>query len=215
MAKDGETIPLQTEGQGPASAAGADVQNARMGMLFSAVGKVKEYAGQTFKQRKPWSELLDRSSFARPDNLTEATSRIRKNLTYFRVNYMIVVLLTLALCIAFNPQSLAVLCVLTAVWGYVFVVRTAPIVIAGRTISEREKLLGMTGMSFITLFFLTGVGAVLFSALCLGVTVIALHGAVRVPDDLFTDDAVEGGSIWSAITGGGAPSIPQTLSANV
>lgn len=210
MSKDGDTIPLQTDGQGSSSA----TQTVRANLLYAAFGRAKEYAGQTFQQRKPWSELLDRSSFSRPDNVTEATSRIRKNLTYFRVNYMIIVLLTLGLCIAFNPQSLAVLCILMAAWGYVFIVRTAPLTIAGRTISEREKLLGMTGISFVTLFFLTSVGAVLFSALCLGVTVIALHGAVRVPDDLFTDEVVENGSIWSAITGGGA-SVPQTMSTNV
>lgn len=212
MAKEGETIPLQTEGQGSSSNA---TQSARASVLFAAAGKAKEYAGQTFSQRKPWTELLDRNSIARPENLAEATARIRKNLAYFRINYLIIVLVTLALCIAFNPGALLVLCVVAAAWGYVFIVRTTPLTIAGRTLSEREKLLGMTALSFVTLFFLTSVGAILFSALCLGVTVIALHGAVRVPDDLFTDEVVENGSIWSAITGGGGSSMPPALSTNV
>ncbi|GMH43551.1 hypothetical protein BSKO_11473 [Bryopsis sp. KO-2023] len=211
MSKEGETIPLQTEGQGTSAA----TQNARASLLFAAFGRAKEYAGQTFSQRKPWTELLDRNSISRPENVSEATARLRKNLAYFRINYMIIVILTLALCIAFNPQSLLVLCVVSAAWGYVFIVRTSPLSIGGRTISEREKLLGMTAISFVTLFFLTSVGAVLFSALCLGATVIALHGAVRVPDDLFTDEVVEGGSIWSAITGGGGATIPPALATNV
>ena len=70
---------------------------------------------------------------------------------------------------------------------------------------EREKLLGMSAISFIVVFFLTrfvfggrffedewsglSVGTVLLSAVMLGCAVIALHGATRMPDDLFIDDS--------------------------
>ena len=64
----------------------------------------------------------------------------------------------------------------------------APLVISGRTISEREKLLGASGLSVAVIFFLTSVGSVLFSAVCVGLAGVAVHGALRVPDDLFLDD---------------------------
>lgn len=76
-----------------------------------------------------------------------------------------------------------------AAWTYLFIVRgDAPLVIGGRTISEREKLLGASGASVAVIFFLTSVGSVLFSAVCIGLAGVAAHGAVRVPDDLFLDD---------------------------
>lgn len=76
-----------------------------------------------------------------------------------------------------------------ASWAYLFVVRgDAPLVISGRTISEREKLLGASGLSVAVIFFLTSVGSVLFSAVCVGLAGVAVHGALRVPDDLFLDD---------------------------
>jgi hypothetical protein len=73
-----------------------------------------------------------------------------------------------------------------------FVVRgDAPLVIGGRTISEREKLLGAAAISVAVIFFLSGVGSVLFSALSIGVAGVAVHGALRVPDDLFLDDVAQ------------------------
>ena len=115
---------------------------------------------------------------------------------------------------------------IAASWAYLFVARgDVPLVIAGRPISEREKLLGASGVSVAVIFFLTSVGSVLFSAVCIGlagacdVTArcagggwqrqrlprvrrstneacsrparagVTAHGALRVPDDLFLDDA--------------------------
>ena len=78
--------------------------------------------------------------------------------------------------------------VLSGGWAYVFVVRQEPLQIGGRDVTEREKLIGMSTLSFILIFFLTSVGSVLFSAVGLGLTGIAAHGALREPNDLFLDD---------------------------
>ncbi len=75
-----------------------------------------------------------------------------------------------------------------AAWAYVYVVRTEPLVINGRELGEREKLLAMSGCSFVLIFFLTSVGSVLFSAIGFGLAGVAAHGALRQPDDLFLDD---------------------------
>lgn len=48
----------------------------------------------------------------------------------------------------------------------------------------------MSGISFVTIFFLTNVASVVFSALMFGAALVAAHGATRVPDDLFIDDQV-------------------------
>lgn len=83
-------------------------------------------------QRKPWSEVFDRTSFAKPSNMQEAASRIRKNAGYFKINYLIAILLTVAATFVTHPSSLLVLGGLAASWIYVFAIRQGPLVISGK-----------------------------------------------------------------------------------
>ncbi|KAL0282236.1 UNVERIFIED_CONTAM: PRA1 family protein B3 [Sesamum angustifolium] len=99
-----------------------------------------------FSQRRPWLELLDRSSFSRPDSLSEAASRIRKNFSYFRINYISLLALSLAFSLLSHPFSLIVLLSLLAAWLFLYSFRPSdqPVVVAGRTFSDRE-VLGILG----------------------------------------------------------------------
>ncbi|CAD7697632.1 unnamed protein product [Ostreobium quekettii] len=178
--------PPQDGAASQPAAAGPSVQPAA---VLSVAGRLKDYASGILKQGKPWSEVMDRTSFSRPQNLTEATSRLKKNVAYFKINYLIVVIMAITVCMLMNPGSLMVLCALLVAWLYVFVIRTTPLVIGNHTLSDQTKLLGMAAISFVVIFFLTSVGAVVFGALSIGFCLITLHGATRAPDDLFLDDA--------------------------
>lgn len=180
-------------------------------MVSAAVGKLKETAAAVLKQQKPWSEVLDRTALSKPENMGEALSRIRKNAAYFRVNYLIVMLATTALTFVMNPASLLVLALLSVGWIYIMFLRTAPLEIGGRTLSDREKLLGMSAISFITIFFLTSVGAVFFSALSLSLAVVAAHGAFREPDNLFVDDGPEQSQSFMGILTGSTPTTANNV----
>jgi hypothetical protein len=83
-------------------------------------------------QRKPWGELLDRTSFSKPSSLQEAAGRLRKNAGYFKINYLIVILMTVAVTFLTHPSSLLVLGFLAASWVYVFAIRQGPLVISGK-----------------------------------------------------------------------------------
>ncbi|CAK0739323.1 hypothetical protein CVIRNUC_001156 [Coccomyxa viridis] len=165
----------------------------QQGSLQALYNRFRDVLGGVFRERKPWGEMVDRSAFSRPANLAEATGRLRKNAHYFKVNYLMVVFTVTLITLAFNPTSLIVLGLLAMAWIYLFVVRQAPIVIGGRTFSDREKALGMAIVTLIVVFFLTSVAAVLFTAIGISFVAIALHGSLRVPDDLFTDE-IEGQS---------------------
>jgi hypothetical protein len=154
-------------------------------------------------QSKPWGEVLDRTAFAKPNTLGEATARLRKNAAYFRTNYLMVLVGSVGVGFLMHPSSLFVLAALLVGWVYVFAVRTGPLVVNGRELSEREKVLAMSGGSFVVIFFLTSVASVVFSALVAGASLVAAHGACRVPDDLFLDDADAGRGLLSILTGGG------------
>ncbi|GFS33591.1 prenylated RAB acceptor 1.B3 [Actinidia rufa] len=142
-----------------------------------------------FAQRRPWSELVDRSSLSRPTSLSEAASRIRKNLSYFRVNYTTLVATVLAFSLLSHPFSLLLLLCLLAAWLFLYLFRPSdqPFVLFGRTFSDRETL-GVLVVSTVVVVFLTSVGSLLISALLVGLAIVCAHGAFKVPEDLFLDD---------------------------
>ncbi|VVB05839.1 unnamed protein product [Arabis nemorensis] len=167
-------------------------------------------------QRRPWTELVDRSSMARPESLTDALSRIRKNLAYFKVNYVAIVSLVLAFSLFSHPLSLLVLIGLLAGWMFLYLFRPSdqPLVVFGRTFSDRETLLGLV-LSTIVVVFMTSVGSLLTSALMIGVAIVCLHGAFVVPDDLFMDDQEPANAGLLSFLGGSATSAASAVAGRV
>lgn len=83
-------------------------------------------------QRKPWGEMLDRTSFSKPGNVQEAYSRLRRNAGYFRVNYLIIAVLTIAGSFITHPSSLVVLAGLMAMWVYLYAIKQGPLVLGDK-----------------------------------------------------------------------------------
>jgi len=143
----------------------------------------------------------------RPESLTEAYSRIRKNLAYFRVNYLTFISLVLAFSLLSHPISLLVLLSLLAAWTFLYFFRPSnqPLVILGRTFSDRETLIGLSLLTVVVVF-LTTVGSLLISALMVGFAIVCAHGAFKVPEDLFLDDQEPANSGLLSFLGGAASS---------
>ncbi|KAF3508803.1 hypothetical protein F2Q69_00000282 [Brassica cretica] len=62
-------------------------------VLFS---RVRTSVRHATSDARPWTELIDRSAFSRPPSLSEAASRVRKNFSYFKSNYITLVAILLA-----------------------------------------------------------------------------------------------------------------------
>ena len=60
--------------------------------------------------------------------------------------------------------------------------------ISGRTLSEREKLLGMSAATLLVVFFFSNILSVVLTGVGVGITSIVAHGVMRTPDVLFLDD---------------------------
>ncbi|KAG0463639.1 hypothetical protein HPP92_019708 [Vanilla planifolia] len=159
------------------------------------LSRLQDSIQRSLADRRPWAELIDRSAFSRPESLSEAISRVRKNYAYFRVNYLALVAAVLAVSLLTNPVSLVVLLGLLASWCILYLFRPSdhPLVLFGRTFSERETLLGLSALT-VFVVFLTSVGSIIISALLIGAALVAFHGAFRVPDDLFLDELEGGGA---------------------
>ncbi|NP_001351774.1 PRA1 family protein B4-like [Cicer arietinum] len=153
------------------------------------INNLSESLRHGLAQRRPWAELADRSAFTKPESFSEATLRVRKNFSYFRINYYAIVAVILAVSLLTNPFSLILLIGLFASWTFLYLFRPSdrPLVILGRTFTDFETLALLSGTT-VFVVFLTSVGSVLVSALMLGVAVVCLHGAFRAPEDLFLDE---------------------------
>lgn len=196
--------PVAGGGSGPSGPPSA--QSAR-----ALLSRVNDSVKHALAQQRPWQELVDRSAFARPESLAEASSRVKKNLSYFRVNYGIVLAGVVALSILWNPFSLLCLAVLAAMWFYTFMVRTEPIVIYGRPLSDREKFIALVVITILVMFGLTRTGAVLLSGVIIGSAAVCAHGAFRVPDDLFLDDQDAGGFLSFLGPPAGGSQLPASI----
>lgn len=171
----------------------------------SFISQVTESVKNGLSQRRPWSELVDRSAFSKPESVSEATLRIRKNYSYFRVNYMTIVALVLGFSLVTNPFSLLMLVGLLCSWLFLYLFRPSdqPLTIFGRTFSDRETL-GILIVFTMFVIFLTSVGSVLISALLGGVAVVCIHGAFRTPEDLFMDEQEPAATGLLSFLGGAA-----------
>lgn len=58
--------------------------------LRAFINQISETVTTALSTRRPWSELADLSTLSKPDSISSAAARIRKNYAYFKVNYLAV-----------------------------------------------------------------------------------------------------------------------------
>lgn len=207
------TLPIS----GSQPPAGAAAQPPIATPAFRAfLSRVSASLRNGFSQRRPWLELVDRNSMARPDSLSEAYSRIRKNFSYFRVNYATLIAVVLALSLLSHPFSLVVLLSLLAAWAFLYLFKPSdqPLVILGRTFSDTETLVGLSVVTVIVVF-VSSVGSLLISALMVGFALVCAHGAFRVPEDLFLDDQEPVNAGFLSFLGGAASAAAPSIASRV
>ncbi|CAI9770766.1 unnamed protein product [Fraxinus pennsylvanica] len=157
-------------------------------------------------RRRPWFELFDLSTISRPSSVSDATVRVRKNLSYFCANYATILAVVLALSLLSHPLSLLTLLSLISAWLFLYILRPADqsLVIFNRTISHREALWILIAFTFSVIFF-TNVGSLLMSSTLIGLGFVCIHGVFRDPEDLFLDDTVLANSgLFSVVLNGSA-----------
>ena len=157
--------------------------------------RLSHQAHRAAANRRPWTELADWSAFARPDSLAEAASRIRKNLFYFRMNYLFVLAFVLAVSVLSHPLSLFLLLAVVGAWLFLYVLRPSDqqLVVLGRSFTDCEALVGL---SFVTVMVIlvSNVLSVILTGLTMWVGMVCGHGAFRVPEDVLFED--QGQQSW-------------------
>ncbi|WJX69813.1 hypothetical protein P8452_53993 [Trifolium repens] len=151
------------------------------------ISRAKERFKAGLGTRRPWKLLFNFRSFNLPSNFSDAINRIKTNISYFQMNYAIILLGIILLSLLWYPISLIVYLVLMAAWLFLYFLRDEPLVIFGRLISDRVILVFMLILTVVLLLF-TGAVLNILVAVLVGVVVVLLHAAFRNTHDLFLDE---------------------------
>ena len=165
------------------------------------ISRAKQRIKAGLGERRPWRVMFNFRSFGLPSSFSDALSRIRMNIAFFRMNYAIVMLLILFLSLLWHPISLIVFVILMAVWLFVYFLRDEPLVVFGHLIDDRVVLIVMAVLT-IVLLLLTHVTWNIVGSLLIGLALVVLHAAFRKTDDLFVDEEETSGLITSRAAGG-------------
>ncbi|KAI9118338.1 hypothetical protein K1719_010670 [Acacia pycnantha] len=157
--------------------------------LEAFITRLSRHVLRAWANRHPWTELADRTAITKPQSLAEAVSRIRRNLYYFRVNYLLILALVFAVSLLSHPLSLLLLIVVIGAWLFLYILRPQDqqLVIFGRPFTDCEALIGLSIVTVVVIL-MTSVVSLLLSAFALGMALVCAHGAFRAPEDLFLNE---------------------------
>lgn len=156
------------------------------------ISRANEMIKAGIGSRRPWREMFNIRSIGFPSSFRDAVSRIKTNLSYFRMNYAMVVLVILFLSLLWHPISLIVFFALMAAWLFFYFLRDEPLVIFGRTVNDRVVLIVLAVLT-VALLLLTKATANILISLLVAIVIVLIHSALRKTDDLFFDQEDSGG----------------------
>ncbi|XAR56854.1 hypothetical protein NMG60_11037475 [Bertholletia excelsa] len=151
-------------------------------------------------RHRPWQELIAAGSFDRPDSLSGAGVRLRRNVKYFGINYAIIVSICAAFALVGAPIALIIYALVFALWLVLLFSREDPMVAWGHHVDDRLVIASLVVVSVAAVWF-TGMVNSLLIGIALGLLISAVHGVLRNPEGLFLDedDAATNGLIGSPV----------------
>ncbi|KAE8684319.1 PRA1 family protein F2 [Hibiscus syriacus] len=161
----------------------SSLPSANLKYLSRAKDRIQEGLGA----RRPWKLMFNTHSINLPRTLSEAISRFKTNVCYFRMNYTMIVLIILFISLQWHPISLVVLVIMMALWLFLYFLRDEPLVVFNRTIDDCVILIALGLSTFVLLLLIDVTGNILVSV-SIGAVVVLLHTSLRKTDDLYDEE---------------------------
>lgn len=138
--------------------------------------------------RRPWRQFTNPSSFTLPDLLGEATMRLIRNLSYFRVNYILISLTILFLSLLYHPISLIIFLIISLIWYSIYISgREQPVKLLGHEISDSVVLAVLSVITIVAVGF-SGVWLNVGVSVLVSLVLVCVHGVFRSVEDLYCDE---------------------------
>ncbi|XVF06339.1 hypothetical protein REPUB_Repub06bG0039300 [Reevesia pubescens] len=133
--------------------------------------------------RRPWPELFSFSFFSLPISYGDAKARIKLNVSYFSVNYVIIMLTIVFLTLLWHPTSMIVFLITFIFWWFFYLFNDNSVVVFNKTVDD-NVVLGVLSFATVLLLVLTHVGVNVLVGLIIGVVVVGVHATFRGTEDL-------------------------------
>ncbi|ESQ36501.1 hypothetical protein EUTSA_v10008893mg [Eutrema salsugineum] len=156
-------------------------------MANQVISGIKETAQSITGAARPWGDFLDLSAISFPSSVADATTRLTQNLTHFRVNYIIILSVLLALTLITRPIAILAFVAVGLAWFFLYFAREESLTIFGFTVDDGVVALLLIGLTIASLVT-TGVWLRALTTVGFGVVILILHAALRGTEDLLTDD---------------------------
>ncbi|CAN8259453.1 unnamed protein product [Cochlearia groenlandica] len=156
---------------------------------LESISRAKQRIKAGLATRRPWRVMFDFYSMTLPSGgfFSVSFSRIKTNLGYFRMNYAIIVLILLFLCLIKHATSLIVFTMLIFAWIFLYFLRDEPVKFFSYQVDDRTVLVCLSVIT-VFLLFLTKATFNIVGALLVGAVVVLIHAVVRKTEDLFLDE---------------------------
>ncbi|CAN8288012.1 unnamed protein product [Cochlearia groenlandica] len=151
------------------------------------ISRAKQRIKSGLATRRPWRTMFDLKSITIPQNFSDAISRSKTNLNYFRANYAVATLFLLFLSLIYHPKSLLVFTVLVVFWIFLYFLRDESLVVLDHQIGDRTVMICLSILTVVFLL-LTHATCNIVVSLVVAVALVLIHAVVRKSDDLFIDE---------------------------